>query len=217
MARLLCSGCWRFLIIVVVAVCVPSAAGRADNVPRVARVETRSSPVATLYAALSQCRASLSERERWRVAGAIYHESQRFGYDPLFVLAMTEVESTCSPTARSARGAIGLIQVRPSIARAVAEEAGLRWRGAHMLTKAVFNIHLGLRYLAQLESQFGDPYLAVAAYNLGPTRVTRMPRQRARQAEYVQKVLARYEALLAQHADSNTEYGSLLGNRSACG
>ena len=84
--------------------------------------------MATLFAALSGCRASLSERERWRVAGVIHQESQRYGYDPLFVVALAQIESTCRPTARSHRGAVGLIQVRPSIARAVAEDAGLRWR-----------------------------------------------------------------------------------------
>jgi soluble lytic murein transglycosylase-like protein len=68
-----------------------------------------------------------------------------------------------------------------------------------MLTKPLFNVHLGLRYLTQLEKRFGDPYLAVAAYNVGPTRVARMPRHRARATGYVRKVLSRYEALLAQH------------------
>jgi soluble lytic murein transglycosylase len=94
---------------------------------------------------------------------------------------------------------VGLIQVRPSIARAVAEEAGLRWPGAHMLTKPLFNVHVGLQYLSQLEKQFGDPMLAVAAYNLGPKRVRRMPRYHARRTTYVRKVLSRYEALLAQY------------------
>lgn len=71
-----------------------------------------------------------------------------------------------------------------------------------MLTKPLFNLHLGLQYLTQLEKRFGDPYLAVAAYNLGPKRVARMPRHRARATEYVRKVLSRYEVLLAQHGAS---------------
>jgi len=199
MTRLLCAGCCSFLIVGFVLRAVPTTAGPAERIPRTARRESRSYPVATLFAALSGCRASLSERERWRVAGVIHHESQRYGYDPLFVVALAAVESTCLPTARSRHGAVGLIQVRPSVARAVAQDGGIRWRGAQMLTKPLFNVHLGLRYLTQLEKRFGDPYVAVAAYNLGPTRVARMPRQRARATEYVQKVLSRYEALLAQH------------------
>jgi len=204
MARSLRVGSCSVLLLVAVVCAAPSAVVPANKSRRPARVEARSSPVATLFAALSGCRASLSERERWRVAGVIHQESQRYGYDPLFVVALAQVESTCRLTARSQRGAVGLIQVRPSIARAVAEEAGLRWRGAHMLTKPLFNLHLGLRYLTQLEKRFGDPYLAVAAYNLGPKRVARMPRHRARTTEYVQKVLSRYEALLARHGPDRT-------------
>ena len=199
MARSLCIGSCSFLLGVAIVCTAPSTVVPATRIPRPVRVEPRSYPMATLFAALSGCRPSLSERERWRVAGVIHQESQRYGYDPLFVVALAAVESTCLPTARSRRGAVGLIQIRPSVARAVAQDAGLRWRGAHMLTKPVFNVHLGLRYLTQLEKRFGDPYLAVAAYNLGPKRVARMPRQRARATEYVQKVLSRYEALLAQH------------------
>jgi len=208
MARSLCIGSCSFLLAAAVVCAAPSAVVRANRIPRPIRVERRSYPVATLYAALSGCRASLSERERWRVAGVIHQESQRFGYDPLFIVALAAVESTCLPTARSRHGAVGLIQLRPSVARAVALDAGLRWRGVQMLTKPVFNVHLGLRYLTQLEKRFGDPYLAVAAYNLGPKRVARMPRQRARATQYVQKVLSRYEALLAQHGRPVTQVDS---------
>jgi soluble lytic murein transglycosylase-like protein len=171
-------------------------------------VQQPSNPVGTLFAALSGCRRGLSERERWRIAGVIHRESQRYGYDPLFVVALAAVESTCLPTARSPQGALGLIQLRPSVARAVALDAGLRWQGAGMLTKPLFNVHIGLRYLTQLEKRFGDPYVAMAAYNLGPTRVAGMSRHRARTTQYVQKVLSRYETLLARHRPRVTRVDS---------
>lgn len=208
MTRLLTFCCCSCLITVVLLSGVGTPIGRANPVPRSVRVERPSNSIGTLFAALSQCRGGLSERERWRVAAVIHRESQRYGYDPLFVVALAAVESTCLPTARSRHGAVGLIQVRPSVARAVAQDAGLRWRGADMLTKPLFNVHIGLRYLAQLEKRFGDPYLAVAAYNLGPKRVARMPRHRARATRYVQKVLSRYEALLAQHGPGVTRADS---------
>jgi hypothetical protein len=157
-------------------------------------------PVSVVFLALSRCRPQLHEHRRWGIAGAIHRESQRYGYDPLFVVALVEVESACLPTARSEDGAVGLIQLLPATARALSDEAGLRWRGVRTLRTPALNLHLGLRYLSQLEKRFRDPYLAIAAYNLGPTRVARMPRHRARRADYVRKVLARYETLLATHA-----------------
>ncbi len=167
---------------------------------RVPRQAPPRHPVAVVYQALSACRASLPEALRWRIAEAIDRQSRRHGYDPLFVQALVEVESTCSPTARSRRGAIGLVQLKPSTARAVARRAGLAYRGPEALLDPALNVELGLLYLSQLERRFGDARLAIAAYNLGPTRVARMERSRARRSSYVRRVLERYEDLLADHA-----------------
>ena len=186
------------LVTIAVLGFVPNAISSLEP-PRPRPAEPVANPIAMLVRALSQCGGELSERERWRIAGAIHQESQRHGYDSLFILAMVEVESTCSPRARSHDGAVGLIQVKPSVARAVAEEAGLRWRGARTLFQPAFNLHIGVRYLAQLERRYRDPRIAVAAYNLGPKRVARMSRAQARQVRYVRKVLATYEDLLARH------------------
>jgi soluble lytic murein transglycosylase-like protein len=154
--------------------------------------------VRRLFEGLSRCRSSLPENDRWRIAGVIQEESHRYGYDPFLVLAMVEVESQCLPTARGPHGAIGLIQVKPSTARAIADAAGIHWHGAKMLQRPAFNVKLGLHYLRQLQRKFRDPYLAMAAYNMGPARVSRMPRHRARRANYVRKIMARYEDLQAQ-------------------
>ena len=101
----------------------------------------------------------------------------------------------CSAGALSG-GAIGLIQLMPSTARAVARRLGLPWQGERTLTEPSSNIQIGLHYLREMEELLGDPYRAVAAYNLGPVRVARMSSGRARQTTYVRKVLSRYERLI---------------------
>jgi soluble lytic murein transglycosylase-like protein len=165
---------------------------------RAAAPSREKSNLTSVYEALSDCRASLPEHVRWRIARVVEEQSLRHGYDPLFVQAMIEVESTCSPTARSRKGAIGLIQLRPETARAVARSAGIKWVGPQTLLDPARNVELGLLYLSQLEEQLGDPHLAVAAYNLGPGRVAGMSKSFARTARYVRKILARYESLLAE-------------------
>jgi len=176
-------------------------AGAVDATPQVVSQVLESAETrAKLFAAISQCRPSLGERQRWRIVDAIREEAARHGYDPLFVMAIIEVESTCSPTANSPRGAVGLTQIKPSTAREVAKDLGLAWGGAGALVQPNLNIRLGLGYLAQLEEKFGDPYVAIAAYNLGPQRALRMSRQHAKRERYVKKVLARYEGLLVEHA-----------------
>lgn len=150
--------------------------------------------------ALGECGSSLSEDERRSIAETIIGESERYGYDPMFVQAIVEVESTCRPTARSHAGAVGLIQMIPSTARDVARRSGIRWQGVDALLRPELSLRLGMRYLAELEQQFEDPYLAVAAFNLGPGRVIGMRPEHARRSAYVRKILGRYEGLLQAHA-----------------
>ncbi len=158
--------------------------------------------IGMLYNALSTCRGSLPERKRWEIAETIEREARRYGYDPLFVQAMIEIESTCKPTAKSHKGAMGLIQVKPATARAVAKDAGFPWDGAHTLFDPDVNLRVGLHYLNQLEERFGDAHTAIGAYNLGPTRAARMGAARARNTRYVKNILNRYEDLLARQPAS---------------
>jgi soluble lytic murein transglycosylase-like protein len=169
----------------------------ADVLPLTA--EPRPNPIAHVVRSLSYCSARLSGDDRWRLAGIIHDESQRRGYDPLFVVAMIQIESGCLRTARGPGDGdgVGLIQITPTTARAVARDADLPWHGVHTLTRPAVNVRLSLEYLSQLEERFRDPLVAMAAYNMGPNRVAQMSRQRARGAGYVRKILARYEQLLA--------------------
>lgn len=180
---------------------LPRVLGEAQAVPEIL-VTKPVHALGTIYDALSECRESLPEKRRWQIAETIEREARRHGYDPLFVQAMIEIESTCRPNARSRMGAIGLIQVKPGTARAVAEDAGLEWEGAHSLYDPDFNVRVGLHYLNQLEERFGDPHTAIGAYNLGPTRAARLGATVARSTRYVKKILQRYEDLLARQPDS---------------
>lgn len=157
-------------------------------------------PADAVATALKDCGSSLSKKQGRLIAESIVDESARHGYDPLFVQAIVEVESTCRPTARSPAGAVGLIQLIPSTARDVARRSGIRWQGTDGLMRPEVSLEIGLQYLAELEEHFSDPYLAVAAFNLGPGRVAAMHPRTARSSRYVRKVLSRYEDLLHEHA-----------------
>ena len=152
-----------------------------------------------LESALDECSSDLSQAQRRHLARIIADESAAHGYDPFFIAALVQVESGCSATARGG-GALGLVQLLPATARGVARRAGVPWRGQRTLTEPSSNIRLGLHYLKELEDQLGDPYRAVAAYNLGPARVARMSSRSARRTRYVRKIVSRYERLLDQHA-----------------
>ena len=104
----------------------------------------------------------------------------------LFYRANIEVESAYNPAALSQVGAIGLGQLMPDTAR----DLGL---DPHDIAQ---NLDGSARYLLMLE-QFGDPALALAAYNAGPHAVTRhggIPPFRETQG-HVARVTAVYQRL----------------------
>lgn len=81
----------------------------------------------------------------------------------LFYRANIEVESAYNPSAMSSVGAIGLGQLMPDTARDLGVDP-------HDIAQ---NLDGSARYLLMMLEQFGDPALALAAYNAGPHAVTR--------------------------------------------
>lgn len=94
----------------------------------------------------------------------------REALDPYFVAAVVREESSFDPRARSRVGARGLMQLMPDTARQLAKGRGLPM-GDDMLADPGANLALGSAYLAGLIKEFGEPRLAIAAYNAGPARV----------------------------------------------
>ncbi|HYZ75884.1 MAG TPA: lytic transglycosylase domain-containing protein [Gaiellaceae bacterium] len=79
------------------------------------------------------------------------------------LVAVARVESRVDQSARSGRGAHGILQVLPSTASALGLDA----------SRARTNVLAGARYLRQLLERFQSADLALAAYNAGPASVDR--------------------------------------------
>lgn len=91
-----------------------------------------------------------------------------------WVYAIARQESLFTPDARSPVGALGMMQLMPNTAKAVAKQIGVNYRGKRDLLQPEKNIRLGTSYMRQLLSQFDENIvLATAAYNAGPHRVER--------------------------------------------
>jgi soluble lytic murein transglycosylase len=111
-------------------------------------------------------------------ADLIQREARRNGLDPAWVAAEIRAESTFNPRARSPADARGLMQVLPSTGAAVARRLGRPWGGAESLYDPETSIVLGTAYLREKEAMYGKPYVAIAAYNAGPTPTSRWLSQR---------------------------------------
>jgi soluble lytic murein transglycosylase len=113
-------------------------------------------------------RPSLGPEGAIAVAQVILEEASASGLDPVLVLAIITVESAWETQAVSTRGARGLMQLRGETQAGEERDAGLAPGDPH---DPVHNIRMGVRYYGRMVETFGDPDLALVAYNAGPTRL----------------------------------------------
>lgn len=108
---------------------------------------------------LSRAGGTLSEPERERIARAVIRYSTKYGLDPELVTAVMLVESRGLPSARSPKGAMGLMQVMP----AMLEPLGL----AGNFTTVESNVEAGCLILADNIRRMGEGD-GILAYFWGP-------------------------------------------------
>ena len=88
------------------------------------------------------------------------------------VHALIRQESMFDEQARSATGALGLMQLMPGTAKETARKVKTPYNAQALTDNPDYNIRLGSAYLSSLLVRFDGSYpLAVAAYNAGPSRV----------------------------------------------
>jgi Transglycosylase SLT domain len=144
--------------------------------------EPQQAPVATVADAVT---ADLADPMEMGPYGEIITSvAQTHGVDPLLVRALIHVESGDRPTAKSHKGAMGLMQLMPSTAR-------------HYNVRNPYdpkaNIAAGVKHLKSLlDSMGGAVELALAAYNAGEGAVKKFngipPYQETR--DYVSRILS---------------------------
>lgn len=123
---------------------------------------------------LRKYKTGLSQTEKSNLAELIYEESVRHHFDPELIMALVIKESSFYNWSVSRVGALGLMQIRPTTGREMAEMNQIPWSGKKTLFDPRLNIKLGTRYLASLQNRFGKLDVALAAYNYGPSRISKM-------------------------------------------
>jgi soluble lytic murein transglycosylase-like protein len=117
---------------------------------------------------------------------------QKFEIDPIFLAAVTHVESSFRPRARSGRGACGLMQLRPIVTNAY---------GVTNPWDARQNIMGGAAYLRtcfyRYRKHSNSTFLALAAYNIGPGPAEKLRKSPAAK-RFVKKVLLVYNRFTSE-------------------
>lgn len=129
------------------------------------------------------------------IEGVIEKHSLKYDVDLALARAVCMYESGGNAGLRSAAGAQGYFQVMPST-----------FRSLHVAT----NIEAGIKYLGQLARRFRAEDRVLAAYNGGPTRVSRGRALPLETKQYVMGV-GSYRAVLAEYEPSIRAIAERLG------
>jgi soluble lytic murein transglycosylase-like protein len=108
---------------------------------------------------------------------AVVEAARREGLPSALVFGIVHQESGFDPRARSRSGALGLMQVMPTTGRQVARNLGLPFSESRLLDPH-YCLRLGTHYFRKMLGLFwGKEELALAGYNGGPGRISRLWRQ----------------------------------------
>ncbi len=165
---------------------------------------SRETAVKAVDKVISDRMSYLDRDRRVLLAHTIVDESLACGLDPLFTLALGDVESRMDHEAVSPTGARGLYQLMP---RTWDWEVQRRGLGRLEKFNVVHNAKVGIGYLCYLSTMFKRPDSLLLAYNQGPGGASDILAKRAEPSEeaatYAAKVWRSYQTLLAAFALPN--------------
>jgi len=111
-------------------------------------------------------------------ADIIRAEAAAHRVDPALAAALIQQESSFNPRAASRAGALGLMQVLPSVGASIARSEGIASFERVLLFQPDVNVRLGMSHLDAMLRQYPRVEYALAAYNAGGSPVRRW-RQKA--------------------------------------
>jgi soluble lytic murein transglycosylase len=104
-----------------------------------------------------------------------------------------DAESNFRHNVVSDSGAIGIMQVKPVVAREFSDAVGIPY-DRDVLHSAHANVRFGVYYLSWLSRYYDNDYAILYAYNVGYTRARQnMQRSSEPKTGYTRKVMEEYE------------------------
>jgi soluble lytic murein transglycosylase len=108
-----------------------------------------------------------SDEKLKKIAISVYDEAKEHEIDYRLVLAVMKVESNFKSDAISKKGARGLLQIKPSLAKHVSKETGVLIKSPKCLEEPEKNIRIGVSHSFMLMEKFENLNTVLHAYNVG--------------------------------------------------
>lgn len=155
---------------------------------------TKQEAISRVTAYMRNENMELEDEKLRTISEMVYDESLRYKLDYRLVLALMKIESNFKHKAVSKKGARGLLQIKPSLARYVADGVGITWQGDMTLDEPDKNIKIGVHVFSKLINDFKSIQMALHAYHVGPTRLREILfEEKKPQKHYVNLVLDEYD------------------------
>jgi soluble lytic murein transglycosylase len=140
------------------------------------------------------------------IADSVYEEAKDYEIDYRLVLAVMKVESNFKSNAISKKGARGLLQIKPSLARYVSKETGVAIKSPKCLDEPEKNIRIGVSHLSWLMEKFENLNTALHAYNVGLGKVKPSSSEEdGPDTRFTRKVLTEYHMIKTILPDPDIE------------
>jgi soluble lytic murein transglycosylase-like protein len=150
-------------------------------------------------------RGTIPDQKACLLAREMDRNARLYDFDPLLILAVVLTESGANFGAvghgsdGAVSGALGVMQVQPATAKAMASAMGMAPPSRADLLDPSYNLSVGVAFLLQMIHRYGDLRLGIMAYNVGPSGLESGLRGESALPEgYYRKVLARYRRLRAK-------------------
>ena len=166
----------------------------AQTVKHVHIEDNHDDTIENIVSYLEEQMPDMPEERVREIATHVYLESKARNLDYRLVLAVMKIESNFKENAVSSKGARGLLQIKPSLGRGIAETLGVTWSGDRILHEPEKNIKFGVYHLSQLIETFDTLQWALYAYNSGSTKAReRSARHKKPEPRFARSVLSEYK------------------------
>ncbi len=155
---------------------------------------------------LKSKRVRSSDDKLKKIATSVYEEAKEYEIDYRLVLAVMKVESNFKSDAISKKGARGLLQVKPSLAKHVSKETGVSIKSPKCLEEPEKNIRIGVSHLSWLMDKFENLNTALHAYNAGLGKVKPSTSDDGPDTRFTRKVLTEYYLIKTALPNADIEH-----------
>jgi soluble lytic murein transglycosylase len=130
------------------------------------------------------------------IADRVYEESREYDVDYRLILAVMKVESNFRSDAVSRRGARGLLQITPGLARHVSKDLGVPVKESKALHEPEKNIKIGVNHISGLLDKFENLKTVLHAYNVGSYKIrNKVSKDYAPDTPFTRKVIHEYNQM----------------------